>query len=628
MKKLLISTLAFSALFAVSCQKEAETPVLPGTHTVTIIASFSEDTKTFYEGGTSFNWKAGDKIGVVAQSSQGSKVFSFSTTDNGATAKFTGEVEDGYELSGVATYPYTQAYDGYACNDFVYDPEKDSYRLWGSIKPDTENPLSSIPMMGLVGNSGAYNFKTATGMVKFTFENLPAETAYLYLEIPSSADGYLNGWFSMGSNGEITMANAVEGWKDRYNWNVPSVAGETVEYYFPIPVGTIPAGLKVEVCNASWSAIYTYTTTKDIEVPRNKIVNIAPIRIPDPEVFTLQDILGTYEMTASPSGYSSNNTPGNIVIAESDDTSKGNVMMTMFAGIAGKQYGTFNGSTIVFPADQLFADNPYDNAADYPYIALDAYTGGVTDCTFTVLGQGHIKYVGDALGFRATTNDLWFNDSHNGAWPWNLAFSSVEATWIDDTIQTLQLSADMLAVNVDAGSRDGLVQYDGKGKAALCDGDATTFWHTPWASSETIISWYGANGAYGTILANYTAADIYDYNDLDPVYGAYVDIDVSSVSMSYVQLRFQLRNVANDHAKHVVLYGSTDSVNWQQLAEVENVCSGVNPGEWINWIESTPGFEPKALRLSIISTTTGDADLRDPAQGACVHMAELDIRYR
>lgn len=628
MRKLFISALALTALFAVSCNKEFDNPAEPAGRPISIRATLDDATRTAYEGEKTFSWVAGDKISlkVIKDDDQTMDVITLTTNESGTSVTFSGSLPDGYTASTEAFYPKGTGSDYYS-SDLALQKESGHLRTWGTITPDLANPMGSIPLIGQEVEEGTFAFKTCTGIVKFTVSNIPGDTYFFCLDAPEGTA--LNGNFSYGDDCTLYMENAEYPWPQKYVYYTPEADGETRDFYLPIPVGTIPAGSTVSVTTSSQGKIVLATTVKDIEVVRNKVIRIPAVAVPAAATYTLDDVLGTYEMTVSSIGYSTNNTPGLLVIAASDDSAKGNVMITMFAGIAGKEYGTFDGTKLVFPADQLFAANPYpETQADYPYIALDAYTGGVTDCVFNVLGPGHIKYVGDALGFRATTEELWYNDNHNGAWPWSLGFGSVDATWVDDTLTDIALSNEMISVNVEAGSRDGLVLYDGQGKAALVDGDITTFWHSPWATGETIMAWYGPEGQYGTTFANYTADQIYDYNDLDPVYGAYIDINLGQLGIQDFQLRFCLRNNGGNHAKHVLVYGSTDGITWgDALSEVENVCSGINQGEWINWIDCQSSAPVSFLRLSIIENTSG-IDLRDPSAQGCVHMAELELRYR
>ena len=436
MKK--IALFALAALAFTACNKEVEGPVeapLAKTHTVTITAGFDAETKTAYDAQGKFSWVEGDKIGVLVSNGETTKQVTFTTAESGAVVTFAGEVEEGFEVQDLASYPFTQVQDGYAVNDLAWDAAKGGWRLWGSIKPSLESPLSSLPLLGKKTESGHFAFKTATGVVKFTVQNVPAATAYGYMEIPNEAEGYLNGWFSLDDDCYLKMSNPVEGYKDRYNWNVPTGYNTTMDYYFFIPEGTLPAGTKFELCNASWAAIKSFELKQPVEVKRNIVTNVAPVEIEPVTVYNLEDIVGEYSMTASEAANwftPSYQKVGNVTFERSDDAEKGNVMITQFAGVKGKAYGTFDGVALVFPFDQIFGDNPFGNNADYPKIALVANTGyGNVDIQFDVTAANQIEFIAASaylnVGLRPTTEESWTSEgSFNGAWPWAVGFHSIK----------------------------------------------------------------------------------------------------------------------------------------------------------------------------------------------------------
>ena len=186
-----------------------------------------------------------------------------------------------------------------------------------------------------------------------------------------------------------------------------------------------------------------------------------------------------------------------------------------------------------------------------------------------------------------------------------------------DVATEIPLVDSMISVNIDAGDKDGN-HYDGAGKGALVDGATGTYWHTPYYSAEEIAYW--KNEGY---FSNITG-EPYDYTDLDSVYGAYIDIDLgSSKTVTNFQVRACLRNASGNFPKHVVVYTSADNSTWAQVAEVENICAGIDAGAWINPItcESTAA---RYVRFSIIGNTS-NKDLRVPSDAGCTHLAEIKI---
>lgn len=297
MKKLAI--IAIAALAIAGCAKVVENmpaPAGPGTHMETLTAGFDGLTKTSYTNAGKFSWVAGDVIGVlyVNDETQETVQIAFTTEETGPEVQFAGEVPDGLSRTGIATYPFTGVQEGYACNDFALDDG--ALRLWGSIKPDVENPLASTPLTGMLDRRGLYQFRTACGILKFTIVNAPANMTCAYLETPSDSEAWLNGWFELDENGTILQANALEskGFHDRYNWNVPSGPNETLDVYFFLPVGTLPAGTYFAMLDENWGAIKSFSFARDVEVVRNAVTVIEPVvldeSVPDgPEIVLTED---------------------------------------------------------------------------------------------------------------------------------------------------------------------------------------------------------------------------------------------------------------------------------------------------------------------------------------------------
>lgn len=186
-----------------------------------------------------------------------------------------------------------------------------------------------------------------------------------------------------------------------------------------------------------------------------------------------------------------------------------------------------------------------------------------------------------------------------------------------DIATEIPLNASMVSVNVDAGDKDGN-HYDGGGEGALVDNDITTFWHTPWLTADGL-AYYQEYGYYTNVTG-----EPYLYTDLDPVYGAYIDIDLgASKTVTTFQVRACLRNCDNDHAKHVIVYTSADNSSWAQVAEVENICAGIAKGTWINPITCN-STAARYVRFSIIGNAS-NKDLRVPSDEGCTHLAEIKL---
>ena len=131
-----IASLAFAALAILACQREVEVPVdstVP-TYTVTITAGIT-GTRTAYDEAGKFSWVAGDKINVLVSKGEAKRQVVFTTADGGEEVQFTGEVPEGFELSGVAAYA------------LEFNADKGVWVLPDTVTPAAD-PLSGTPLFG------------------------------------------------------------------------------------------------------------------------------------------------------------------------------------------------------------------------------------------------------------------------------------------------------------------------------------------------------------------------------------------------------------------------------------------------------------------------------------------------
>ena len=265
MKKIAIFALAALALMA--CQREVNDPqtsTVP-TYTVTITARLAE-TRTAYDDAGKFTWVAGDRINVLISNGTAKKQVAFTTAEAGPEVQFTGEVDEGFQVTSEAAY----ALD--------FDAAKGAWIIPESVTVDPEKPLSSLPLFGEADASGLFQFKTATGILKFTVENVPVETACVGLETMGENAPFLSGELAAApADGVVTMA-ALSGGKILYSTGAPAEPNTTKEYYFFVPAGTLPAeNTQFYVLDDEYNVIKSFAFKKAVEVVANRITNVAPV---------------------------------------------------------------------------------------------------------------------------------------------------------------------------------------------------------------------------------------------------------------------------------------------------------------------------------------------------------------
>ena len=250
---------AAAVLAVLGCSKE-KTGVenVPVMNAVTIRATAGEITKTTYAEEKTFAWEAGDKISVLGVKGSSMKFFVFETAESGASVDFTGQVEEGYELGDYAVYPET------------LEPAISGGELHITLPSELSDAseLKNLPLVGLTSGENAYAFKTATGIVKFTLENLWADAASVKL---TSMNEPLSGEFALAPTaGALTFDTAVSGEMTLKAGIEPDAAGTAV-FYVPVPEGSL-AALDVTVLDKDGKELGTKSSTKEIVTARNKVL--------------------------------------------------------------------------------------------------------------------------------------------------------------------------------------------------------------------------------------------------------------------------------------------------------------------------------------------------------------------
>ena len=236
-----------SALAVTACTVEEEKPDLEhatqeipaGYHLVTLKAGKVCDDpslKTTYDSDKVFSWTSGDAISVLFNNGAANKFFSFTTSGTGASATFTGLVEDGYDYEGAlggtkwALFPASANHEYHSDTDIkFYIPEGDD----GSV--------CNIPM--IAQNAGTeYLFHHLCGAIKFTFRGLEANQNVKLTFDSRSSSRYTAGLFniqklSTGISNAIITGNQKEDGavKTRYVTATADAAG-TAFIYMPLPL--------------------------------------------------------------------------------------------------------------------------------------------------------------------------------------------------------------------------------------------------------------------------------------------------------------------------------------------------------------------------------------------------------
>lgn len=288
-KQFVLIATAVAALFAVSCVKEnpvENAPVQGAMKEVTISASIDDATKTSYDAEGKFSWSMGDQISVLADNGT---FYTFTATESGATATFTGTIPAQAELEHAAFFPADPEHAFVAGVAGAEDASQyDSYYY---NVPEYKD-LSVVPSAGLpMGsyNSEGYVFTHMTGAALFTFTNIHED--FTAVEVSFSQALKFNGKFkTYVSNGVWSYfgaANATKGDPEASYTRKVKVENGKAKAYLPYPIATLWSGLTIDIkgikADGSEVSLLSALKTKQhiVIADRTTIIPITPIALPD-----------------------------------------------------------------------------------------------------------------------------------------------------------------------------------------------------------------------------------------------------------------------------------------------------------------------------------------------------------
>jgi len=289
--------------------------------------------------------------------------------------------------------------------------------------------------------------------------------------------------------------------------------------------------------------------------------------------------MGYYFMTSSSGDIS-------LSLDSSDDSTKGNVILTDFNGTNGKLYGVYDSSKD--SSNLVFADS-YDN-----------------EFTANTYIYSYDKDLNMHLGFDGTSNANYDNRK------WDLICWNASLTYEVDGGSTNKYNYvrgnrySKIGFTSSDLSTNSVHEGDGTGLAGLCDNNTASGYHYH--------SNWGGNQHY------------------DSTYGIWIDIDLgdSNANTDY-KLRYCTRSNSNNHAKHVVIYASDDKETWgSALADVTNALDGINAnaGSWTKFISFSTSPAKRYIRVAVLENSNG-ANLTVSSDWGSdqhyVHIAELEL---
>ena len=184
MKHYFIPMMLMAAAALASCEKQTS-PVEQKTqeesyiYTISAVAPDMVDesapaqapTRTDYSADGDFSWSAGDAISVLFHKDDDNKFFTLTTTESGATAKFSGSIETGYEIGasdGTVSDKKIWALFPASENHVYTAGSNPTFYVQPSVDFTTSHFSANIPMYDLVAAEDAtLSFKNLASTYKF-----------------------------------------------------------------------------------------------------------------------------------------------------------------------------------------------------------------------------------------------------------------------------------------------------------------------------------------------------------------------------------------------------------------------------------------------------------------------------
>ena len=255
---------ALAALLTLSCAKEQVTDS-PSAGKVRMRFSIGAPTKTVLVDDETIRWQAGDCISVFDLSSNNS----FTTTDSGSVAEFTGEAAESSRYYFL--YPYNE--QATYSDGFVYT----TLPAQQAASAGTFAPGSNLAVAKLNSSTtGSAVMKNCAGILKFTLSAQSANVTSVRVE--SLDDTPLCGKVKIGVSSDTpSMAAASSGAEDCVTLCSDAAFG-SASYYLCVIPSQHTEGLKMTLTLSSGASIVKYSR-KEFSFVRNEITDFGTITV-------------------------------------------------------------------------------------------------------------------------------------------------------------------------------------------------------------------------------------------------------------------------------------------------------------------------------------------------------------
>lgn len=288
MKKVFYATLALGALIFASCQKE-NSAVLPKVDSPVFTAHIDSGTKTALNGQKS-EWVSGDAIRVLNGTNTTGCAAEYTTTDSGASARFTTDVEGFTGDAFIAMYPASQAGKAWWNDDYDQIVNKLKLKPSQTAVAGGYDPEAHIAVA--YSKTKTLSFSNAVSLLKFTCgsDNISEVCVYANAKATggtgTESKNVLSGDFNFNTK---TNEVITETGDDVPTNNYVKVTGTFVKgqtYYIACLPTTFTEGFTVEVVSNGIKG-EDKKTEKPYTLKRNKILDLGTVEYVAPTMQTV-----------------------------------------------------------------------------------------------------------------------------------------------------------------------------------------------------------------------------------------------------------------------------------------------------------------------------------------------------
>lgn len=235
MKKIHLSWLLMAAAVMTACDKQSaiETPVNEnGTYVFSLKATSPDiDTRTEYSATGAFSWSAGDQISVIFNNGTENKYFTLTTSDNGATANFSGPIDAGYTIGELSSGTKIALYPASDHKYVAADEKPIKFNIPAVIDFTTSHYSANMPLYAEGDADNTFAFQNLACGFKFKFTEVSASKVKFVVENQKTRQ--ISGDIPLHSGPYIDNQYADVGSEKASLTMIANVSDNTVSFFVP-----------------------------------------------------------------------------------------------------------------------------------------------------------------------------------------------------------------------------------------------------------------------------------------------------------------------------------------------------------------------------------------------------------